>query len=80
VLRGTTRAENPGGGARRLRQPAVDRQPVTRPAPRIGDLIERKITGISIYESQIDRLFDDKREVAKAVRAYGNSLWDRGRP
>ena len=40
----------------------------------IGDQIERKITGISIYESQIDRLFDDKREMAKAVRAYGKSL------
>jgi len=40
----------------------------------IGDQIERKITGISIYESQIDRLFDDKRGMAKAVRAYGKSL------
>ena len=40
----------------------------------IGDQIERKITGISIYESQIDRLFDDKRDMAKAVRAYGKSL------
>jgi LmbE family N-acetylglucosaminyl deacetylase len=40
----------------------------------IGDQIERKITGISIYESQIDRLFDDKREMAKAVRAYGKSM------
>jgi LmbE family N-acetylglucosaminyl deacetylase len=40
----------------------------------IGDQIERKITGISIYESQIDRLFDDKLAMAKAVRAYGKTL------
>ena len=40
----------------------------------IGDQMERKITGISIYESQIDRLFDDKRDMAKAVRAYGKAL------
>ena len=40
----------------------------------IGDQMERKITGVSIYESQIDRLFDDKREMAKAVRAYGKSM------
>jgi LmbE family N-acetylglucosaminyl deacetylase len=40
----------------------------------IGDQIERKITGISLYESQLERLFDDKREMANAVRAYGKSL------
>jgi LmbE family N-acetylglucosaminyl deacetylase len=40
----------------------------------IGDQIEKKITGITIYESQIDRLFDGKREMANAVRAYGKSL------
>ena len=40
----------------------------------IGDQIERKITGISLYESQIERLFDDKRAMADAVRAHGKSL------
>ncbi len=40
----------------------------------IGDQIERKITGISLYESQLERLFDDTREMANAVRAYGKSL------
>jgi len=40
----------------------------------IGDQIERKITGINIYESQVDRLFDGTREMATAVRAYGKSL------
>ena len=40
----------------------------------IGDQIEKKITGISIYESQISRLFDGTREMADAVRAYNKSL------
>jgi LmbE family N-acetylglucosaminyl deacetylase len=40
----------------------------------IGDQIERKITGISLYESQLERLFDDERAMADAVRAYGKSL------
>jgi LmbE family N-acetylglucosaminyl deacetylase len=40
----------------------------------IGDQIERKITGISLYKSQIERLFDSTREMADAVRAYGKSL------
>jgi LmbE family N-acetylglucosaminyl deacetylase len=40
----------------------------------ISDQIERKITGISIYESQVDRLFDDKRQMADAVRSYGAAL------
>jgi LmbE family N-acetylglucosaminyl deacetylase len=40
----------------------------------IGDQIERKITGISLYESQLERLFDDKRAMADAVRAHGKSL------
>ena len=37
----------------------------------ISDQLERKITGISIYESQIERLFDGTRAMADAVRAYG---------
>jgi LmbE family N-acetylglucosaminyl deacetylase len=40
----------------------------------IGDQIERKITGIGIYQSQIERLFDSTREMADAVRAYGKSV------
>jgi LmbE family N-acetylglucosaminyl deacetylase len=40
----------------------------------IGDQIEKKITGIRIYESQIERLFDGVREMATAVRAYNKSL------
>jgi LmbE family N-acetylglucosaminyl deacetylase len=40
----------------------------------ITDQIERKIMGITLYESQIDRLFDGTREMADAVRAYGVAL------
>ncbi len=40
----------------------------------IGDQIERKITGISLYESQIERLFDSTREMGDAVRAYGKAM------
>ena len=37
----------------------------------ITDQIERKITGISLYESQIERLFDGTLAMADAVRRYG---------
>jgi LmbE family N-acetylglucosaminyl deacetylase len=40
----------------------------------VGDQLERKITGIGLYESQIERLFEDRKEMANAVRAYGKSL------
>jgi LmbE family N-acetylglucosaminyl deacetylase len=40
----------------------------------IGDQLERKITGIRIYESQMERLFDDTRAMANAVRSYGAAL------
>lgn len=40
----------------------------------IGDQLERKITGISLYESQIERLFDDRRAMADTVRSYGAAL------
>jgi LmbE family N-acetylglucosaminyl deacetylase len=36
----------------------------------IGDQLERKITGINLYESQIDRLFTGTQEMARQVRAY----------
>ena len=45
----------------------------------IGDQIEQKITGISLYESQIERLFDSTREMADAVRAYGKAVGAMGR-
>ena len=40
----------------------------------ISDQIERKITGITIYESQIERLFDSPRQMGDAVRSYGAAL------
>jgi LmbE family N-acetylglucosaminyl deacetylase len=40
----------------------------------IEDQLERKITGITLYESQIERLFDDDRAMAGTVRQYGQAL------
>jgi hypothetical protein len=40
----------------------------------ITDQLERKIMGIDIYESQIERLFDGTKEMANAVRSYGRAL------
>ena len=40
----------------------------------ITDQIERKITGISLYESQMERLFDDTPAMADAVRRYGRVM------
>ena len=37
----------------------------------ISDQLERKISGIGLYESQLDRLFGGRREMAAAVRGYG---------
>ncbi|HEY0444053.1 MAG TPA: PIG-L family deacetylase [Candidatus Limnocylindrales bacterium] len=37
----------------------------------ITDQLERKITGIRLYESQLDRLFGGTREMADAVRSHG---------
>ena len=36
----------------------------------VADQIERKITGITLYESQIDRLFEGERAMADAVRRH----------
>jgi len=44
----------------------------------IGDQVERKIRGIALYESQIERLFDDRKAMADAVRAYGHKVADIG--
>jgi hypothetical protein len=40
----------------------------------IGDQIERKIRGISIYESQVGPLFGNASEMARATRLYGQKV------
>jgi LmbE family N-acetylglucosaminyl deacetylase len=40
----------------------------------IGDQIERKITGITLYESQLDRLFEGTNEMARQVRAHAKKV------
>ncbi|MFL5680498.1 MAG: PIG-L deacetylase family protein [Chloroflexota bacterium] len=40
----------------------------------ITDQLERKITGVRLYESQLDRLFGGTREMADAVRAFGRQV------
>jgi LmbE family N-acetylglucosaminyl deacetylase len=40
----------------------------------IGDQLERKITGIALYESQLDRLFGGKQDMARQVRAYARKV------
>jgi LmbE family N-acetylglucosaminyl deacetylase len=37
----------------------------------ISDQMERKITGITLYRSQVPNLFGDRRKMADNVRAYG---------
>ena len=37
----------------------------------ISDQLERKVTGITLYESQLDRLFAGKAAMADAVRGHG---------
>jgi len=44
----------------------------------VSDQLERKITGINIYESQIERLFDSPKAMADAVRRYGRILGELG--
>jgi LmbE family N-acetylglucosaminyl deacetylase len=44
----------------------------------ISDQLERKITGIRMYQSQIERLFDDDKAMAGAVRAHGRTLAELG--
>ena len=34
----------------------------------VSDQLERKITGISLYESQVDRLFGSQADMARIVR------------
>jgi LmbE family N-acetylglucosaminyl deacetylase len=40
----------------------------------IGDQLERKVRGISMYESQLDRLFGGEKEMAGAVRQRANAV------
>ncbi len=40
----------------------------------ISDQIERKITGINLYASQMDNLFKGTQEMARQVRAYGRKV------
>jgi LmbE family N-acetylglucosaminyl deacetylase len=40
----------------------------------ITDQVERKITGISLYESQLPRLFGGDRPMGDAVRAFGRKV------
>jgi LmbE family N-acetylglucosaminyl deacetylase len=40
----------------------------------ISDQLERKVTGISLYESQMDRLFGGRQDMARQVRAYARKV------
>ncbi|HLY12832.1 MAG TPA: hypothetical protein VKR24_00660, partial [Candidatus Limnocylindrales bacterium] len=40
----------------------------------ISDQLERKINGLTIYESQLPRLFGGTRQMADAVRGYGRKV------
>jgi hypothetical protein len=44
----------------------------------ITDQLERKIMGISLYQSQLERLFDGDRQMADAVRSYGRAMAELG--
>ena len=44
----------------------------------VTDQIEKKITGITIYESQLERLFDGRREMADAVRSHAKIIAELG--
>jgi LmbE family N-acetylglucosaminyl deacetylase len=45
----------------------------------VGDQLERKIRGIALYESQVERLFDGREAMATAVRGFAARVADRGR-
>jgi len=40
----------------------------------VSDQLERKITGIGLYESQLDRLFGGEKAMASAVRRFGATV------
>ena len=60
-----------GGAARRTSASSPSYADIT-------DQLERKIMGIGLYESQLERLFDSTREMADAVRAYGRTIAELG--
>jgi LmbE family N-acetylglucosaminyl deacetylase len=45
----------------------------------ISDQIERKIRGIALYESQVGRLFADRKAMGSAVRSHATRIADLGR-
>ncbi len=45
----------------------------------VSDQLERKIRGIALYESQIERLFVDRKAMATAVRGFASRVADLGR-
>jgi len=62
--------------------PSRDLPPDVAIAPEyadVGDQLERKITGIGMYESQLDRLFGGRRQMADSVRAFGRQVAELGR-
>jgi hypothetical protein len=44
----------------------------------VSDQLERKISGVSLYESQIGRLFGGRRQMADSIRAYGRKIGELG--
>jgi LmbE family N-acetylglucosaminyl deacetylase len=44
----------------------------------ITDQVERKIRGIALYESQIDRLFGGRKQMADAVRSHATTVSELG--
>ncbi len=44
----------------------------------VTDQLETKIMGVSLYESQLERLFDGTRQMADAVRSYGRAIGEFG--
>ncbi|HVA85731.1 MAG TPA: PIG-L family deacetylase [Candidatus Saccharimonadales bacterium] len=40
----------------------------------IADTVERKIIGVTLYASQLDRLFGGRKPMAASVRAYGTKV------
>ena len=67
-------ADLPGGGLAGL--PAG--VSVTAEFADVADQLERKIRGIALYESQIDRLFTSRKAMADAVRGYATKVADLG--
>jgi LmbE family N-acetylglucosaminyl deacetylase len=52
--------------------------PLTPRYAEIGDQLERKVRGIALYESQLDRLFGGPTAMAAAVRRHGATVAAQG--